>query len=101
MFGNGKAQKQTSFEISLDFGALLLLLVTFFFKARSPSGKAEDCKSSIVGSIPTRASNFLKALNYFSWELFLWLGISVLQLPVSAELDLIACISRLLMIERG
>jgi hypothetical protein len=24
--------------------------------ARSPSGKAEDCKSSIVGSIPTRAS---------------------------------------------
>ena len=26
--------------------------------ARSPSGKAEDCKSSIVGSIPTRASTF-------------------------------------------
>ena len=24
--------------------------------ARSPSGKAEDCKSPIVGSIPTRAS---------------------------------------------
>jgi hypothetical protein len=30
--------------------------------ARSPSGKAEDCKSSIVGSIPTRASTFIKAL---------------------------------------
>ena len=30
--------------------------------ARSPSGKAEDCKSSIVGSIPTRASISLKPL---------------------------------------
>ena len=31
--------------------------------ARSPSGKAEDCKSSIVGSIPTRASiSFFKKI---------------------------------------
>ena len=28
--------------------------------ARSPSGKAEDCKSPIVGSIPTRASILLR-----------------------------------------
>ena len=38
---------------------VLLLLPHIHFKmARSPSGKAEDCKSSIVGSIPTRASTF-------------------------------------------
>ena len=30
--------------------------------ARSPSGKAEDCKSPIVGSIPTRASIFTLGL---------------------------------------
>jgi hypothetical protein len=35
----------------------LLFLVLSITKARSPSGKAEDCKSSIVGSIPTRASS--------------------------------------------
>ena len=36
--------------------------------ARSPSGKAEDCKSSIVGSIPTRASSFTKASGYMTFH---------------------------------
>ena len=39
-------------------GDLHLLNKTLAVMARSPSGKAEDCKSSIVGSIPTRASIF-------------------------------------------
>ena len=37
-----------------------LALSMAFFEARSPSGKAEDCKSPIVGSIPTRASIYFK-----------------------------------------
>jgi hypothetical protein len=41
-------------------GDLHLLLSIASAMARSPSGKAEDCKSSIVGSIPTRASTFKK-----------------------------------------
>jgi hypothetical protein len=43
-------------------GDLHLLKLVTSAMARSPSGKAEDCKSSIVGSIPTRASTFIKAL---------------------------------------
>ena len=34
--------------------------------ARSPSGKAEDCKSPIVGSIPTRASITIYFLESFN-----------------------------------
>ena len=62
-FGKYRAQTmqidkvERSWQNSLDLVSILLLFPRIDFeRARSPSGKAEDCKSSIVGSIPTRAS---------------------------------------------